>query len=145
MKQYDNLAAELRQRAAQLISDTQFWIGLAGAPGSGKTTLTDALRERLGKLLTIVPMDGYHYYRRQLDDMENPEEAHARRGAPFTFNSTKFVVDLIKAREEGEESFPSFNHGAGDPVEDGIRPIHLRFELNDAKLYVFGFHGELTI
>ena len=80
MPTYDDLAAELRQRAAQLIGDAQFWIGLAGAPGSGKSTLAAALRERLGDLLTVIPMDGYHLTRSQLDRMKDPREAHARRG-----------------------------------------------------------------
>ena len=121
MREYDDLAAELRQRAARLAGDTQFWIGLAGGPGSGKSTLAEALRARLGELLTIIPLDGYHYYRSELDGMEDPEEAHARRGAPFTFNATKFVDDLIKARGAGEGAFPSFDHRAGDPVEADIQ------------------------
>ncbi len=121
MEQYDNLAAELRQRAAQLIGDTQYWIGLAGGPGSGKSTLAESLKARLGELLTIIPLDGYHYYRSELDGMADPEEAHARRGAPFTFNATRFVDDLIKARNAGEGVFPSFDHGAGDPVEADIQ------------------------
>ena len=120
MHDYDQLAAELRQRAARLTGDMQFWIGLAGGPGSGKSTLAKALKERLGKLLTIIPLDGYHYYRSELDGMQDPAEAHARRGAPFTFNATKFVDDLIKAREAGEGAFPSFDHRAGDPVEADI-------------------------
>ena len=32
-------------------------------------------------------MDGYHYYRSELDEMSDPELAHARRGAEFTFDS----------------------------------------------------------
>lgn len=77
--------------------------------------MAEALQERLGRLLTIIPMDGYHYYQSELDTMEDPEEAHARRGAPFTFNSAKFVGALIKARKEGQGSFPCFDHGTGDP------------------------------
>ena len=121
MQVYDDLAAELRQRAAQLTGDAQFWIGLAGGPGSGKSTLAEALKARLGELLTIIPLDGYHYYRSELDGMEDPEQAHARRGAPFTFNAKKFVDDLIKARNAGEGVFPSFDHGVGDPVEADIQ------------------------
>ena len=84
MHTYEDLAAELRQKAAQLTGNSQFWIGLAGGPGSGKSTLAQALQARLGKLLTIIPLDGYHYYRRELDAMEDPDEAYKRRGAPFT-------------------------------------------------------------
>jgi len=121
MQEYDALAAELRQRADQLHGDTQLWIGLAGAPGSGKSTLAAALKARLGKLLVVIPLDGYHYYRSELDAMENPLEAHARRGAPFTFNSRRFLNDLINARDEGEGRFPSFDHRVGDPVEAQIK------------------------
>lgn len=117
----EDLVAELRQRAALLTDDMQFWIGLAGGPGSGKSTFAEALKARLGELLTVIPLDGYHYYRSELDAMEDPEEAHIRRGAPFTFNSTRFVDDLIKARDTGEGVFPSFDHGAGDPVEATIK------------------------
>ena len=120
MQEYDDLAAELRQRAARLNGNKQLWIGLAGGPGSGKSTLAEALKQRLGDLLTIIPLDGYHYYRSELDGMADPEEAHARRGAPFTFNATKFVDDLIKARDAGEGDFPSFDHRVGDPVEADI-------------------------
>lgn len=120
MLKYEDLAVELRQKATQLTGNLQFWIGLAGGPGSGKSTLAEALKARLGELLTIIPLDGYHYYRRELNAMEDPEEAHTRRGAPFTFNSTRFVEDLIKARGSGEGVFPSFDHAAGDPVEASI-------------------------
>ena len=121
MSTCEDLAAELRQKAAQLTGKSQFWIGLAGGPGSGKSTLAQALKARLGKLLTIIPLDGYHYYRRELDAMEDPEEAHTRRGAPFTFNASRFVNDLIKARSTGEGVFPSFDHTVGDPVEASIQ------------------------
>lgn len=120
MREYDDLAAELRRRSARLTGNAQFWIGLAGGPGSGKSTVAQALKERLGELLTVVPMDGYHFYRSELDGMADPEEAHARRGAPFTFNATKLVDDLIKARDAGKGAFPSFDHGTGDPVETGV-------------------------
>lgn len=30
---------------------------------------------------------GYHYYRSELDAMEDPEALHARRGAHWTFNA----------------------------------------------------------
>ena len=121
MHQYDELAAELKQIAFGLTDNTQFWIGLAGAPGSGKSTIAAALSECLGEMLCVIPMDGYHYYRSELDLMDNPQHAHARRGAPFTFNATRFVDTLISSRQRGEGSFPAFDHRIGDPVEDSIR------------------------
>ena len=119
-QEYDDLASELRDKAKELIGITKFWIGLAGAPGSGKTTLAEALRERLPTLLTIIPMDGYHYYRSELNEMDEPKEAHARRGAPFTFNSIKFVNAITIAHKKGKGTVPRFDHRKGDPVEDTI-------------------------
>ncbi len=37
-------------------------------------------------------MDGFHYTRAQLDAMQDPAYAHARRGAPFTFDADTFVA-----------------------------------------------------
>ena len=121
MREYDELAEELRDRATRLTNGSQLWIGLAGGPGSGKSTLAEALHQRLEKLLLVIPMDGYHYYRSELDEMESPAKAHVRRGAPFTFNSTKFTNDLIQARRSGEGMFPSFDHHIADPIENDIQ------------------------
>ncbi|CAM9700112.1 unnamed protein product [Phaeothamnion confervicola] len=68
-------------------------------------------------------MDGYHYFRRELDAMTDPAEAYRRqvlRGAHFTFNAEKFVRDVVAARSSGHGKFPSFDHAAKDPVEDDI-------------------------
>jgi pantothenate kinase len=112
MQQYDQFATEIRKRVAMLKSDEQLWIGLAGSPGSGKSTLANALLERLSDIMTVIPMDGYHYPLSYLDKMRDPKKAHARRGAPFTFNAEQFVNDLIEARITGQGFFPSFDSPA---------------------------------
>ncbi len=117
---FDSLAHALQQRIPELADGQTWWIGLAGAPGSGKSTLATELKARLGRALTIIPMDGFHYYRHELDAMPNPAYAHARRGTPFTFNAAKFVTTLLDARQTGHGAFPSFDHHIGDPVEDAI-------------------------
>ena len=97
----------------------------AGAPGSGKSTLsTDLLAAIPGAV--VVPMDGFHYYRAELDKFENREEAHRRRGAHWTFNAEKFVSGISDARRSGSGVFPSFDHAAKDPKEDSIevKPSH---------------------
>lgn len=121
MSAYDQLAAELERIASPPCRNRQFWLGLAGAPGSGKSTLAAELKSRLENSLLVIPLDGYHLYRRQLDAMDNPAQAHARRGAPFTFDAHRFVADLIEARRSGEGSFPSFDHGIADPVANDIK------------------------
>lgn len=116
----DKLANYLLDRMSHLDVDQQFWLGIAGAPGSGKSTLSLALLDRLGEVAIVIPMDGYHYYRHELDQMPDPDEAHNRRGAPFTFNAARFVNDIVAARHARKGCFPSFDHGTGDPVEDDI-------------------------
>ena len=68
----------------------------------------------------VIPMDGYHYYRNELDQMEDPEEAHARRGSIWTFNASKLVNDLKTTKMNGYGMFPSFDHMVGDPKENDI-------------------------
>lgn len=123
---YDTLASDLRDAIAAQPQEQQFWLGLIGAPGSGKSTLSGGLLERIGDQAVIIPMDGYHFSRAELDAMPDPTEAHRRRGAPFTFNAERFVRDLTLARDTGVGTFPTFQHGVGDPVEYGI-------ELNRSK------------
>lgn len=61
--------------------------------------------------------------RKQLDEMPDPELAHARRGAHWTFDAAGFVRKLQTVRrcvEDKDVYIPSFDHGVGDPVEDDI-------------------------
>lgn len=69
-------------------------------------------------------MDGYHLTRAQLSALPNPEEAHRRRGAEFTFDGESFL-SLVKAvRSQTPTSnvihAPSFDHAKKDPVENDI-------------------------
>lgn len=135
---YDDLARRLLPTAAAASDpDLKYIVGLAGPPGAGKTTIASEVVQRLNKLwpqkassmdsqvkpadvAAVLPMDGFHLYRSQLDAMENPEEAHARRGAPWTFNPQLLLTCLKTLRSQGSVYAPSFDHGVGDPVEDDI-------------------------
>jgi pantothenate kinase len=70
-------------------------------------------------------MDGFHLSRTQLDAMPDPDSAHARRGAAFTFDGSSFLSLVKKLREpicpETSTVYaPSFDHAIKDPVENDI-------------------------
>ncbi|GAB2302239.1 hypothetical protein Dimus_036256 [Dionaea muscipula] len=135
---YDALAKRLLPNAAAASNpNLKHIVGLAGPAGSGKSTLAFEVTQRVNKLwpqkapslaeeinspdvAIVLPMDGFHLYRHQLDAMEDPKEAHARRGAPWTFDPARMLRCLQTLRTEGSVYAPSFNHGVGDPVEDDI-------------------------
>ncbi|KAK6458368.1 pantothenate kinase-like protein [Scheffersomyces xylosifermentans] len=107
-------------------SPKRYVISLAGVPGAGKSTFSEAVVKELNKTIksAILPQDGFHLYRTELQKLPNPEEAIIRRGAPFTFNAKAFV-DLVSKLNHPQYlvevlKAPSFDHRLKDPVEDDI-------------------------
>lgn len=115
---YEQMAHEILLMQSNL-NKSQLLIGIAGPPGVGKSTTSRRLKQLVADS-EILSMDGYHFYRKQLEQFDNPEEAFLRRGAPWTFDAVQFVTDLTNLKVTGFGSFPSFDHGAGDPKEDDI-------------------------
>jgi len=88
-------------------------------------------------------MDGYHLTRAQLSAMPDPETAHARRGAEFTFDGEGFLGFVQTLRQPvttsaGTIYAPSFDHAVKDPKENDIAilPSH--------RIIVFEGNCELT-
>ena len=96
-----------------------YLVGLAGVPGSGKTTFC---REVLARrpAVRIVPMDGYHLPRSMLN-----AEGLRRRGALHTFDGEAFYRDLLALRQNHQGVFPDFDHAEKDPRP---RAIHVPAE-----------------
>jgi pantothenate kinase len=92
-----------------------YLVAIAGIPGSGKTTLGDALIAKFPGA-AVVPMDGYHLSRSQLD-----AEGLRRRGAPHTFDASAFRADIARLRQLRSGLFPAFDHAEKDPRADAIR------------------------
>lgn len=70
-----------------------------------------------------LPMDGFHYTRATLSAMSDPENAHARRGAAFTFDAAGYLALIaeIRANTRGDVWAPSFDHAVKDPKERDYR------------------------
>ena len=103
-------------------------IALAGMPGAGKTTLASRLAEAVStrtapNTMLALGMDGFHLTKAALRQFPNPEEAFARRGAPWTFDAAALQQRLEELRASAgrsDVSWPGFEHALGDPVEDAL-------------------------
>jgi pantothenate kinase len=86
-------------------------VGIAGAPGSGKSTFAERLETRLNESepgsAAILPMDGYHYDDRILI----ARALRPRKGAPETFDVGGLLAMLARLRrnEEDEIAVPIFD------------------------------------
>jgi pantothenate kinase len=118
----------------------QVFIGIAGGPGSGKSSVARAVCDALNKeeeISIVVPMDGYHYSKAELKRLGNlgkvigdPEDTKgesttyedlmARRGAPWTFCPKTLIRDLTEAKSRGKGTFPIYSREISDPVPDGV-------------------------
>ena len=94
-------------------------IGVAGAPGAGKTTLVEVLvaaagsDPRLTGRLAHVPMDGFHLANATLDRLGR----RARKGAPDTFDTVAYaeLLAAVRAVPRQRVTAPAFDHAVGEP------------------------------
>lgn len=137
------LAAPLARRVSELQltrrDHTRVLIGVAGVPGSGKSTVCAAAAAQSG--CGVVAMDGFHYTRAELDKFPDPEHAHARRGAPFTFNARAFSSCLRKVRAGGSVLVPRFDHATKDPEPGGVLEASVRAVLVEGNYLLLDEDG----
>jgi pantothenate kinase len=100
-------AAHLRS----ITGEARLLVALAGAPGSGKTTIAARIAAELNAaepgVCAVVPMDGFH-----LDDrILEARGWRPRKGAPHTFDVAGLaaLLDRLRANVEDEIAFPVFD------------------------------------
>lgn len=91
-------------------------IGIAGAPGAGKTTYAVRLAARLGGV--HVPMDGFHLADVALDSLG----LRARKGAPETFDAWGYAALLARLRTETDRTVwaPAFERDLEQPLAGAV-------------------------
>jgi pantothenate kinase len=106
-------------RAAALVlslpAGHRILVGIAGAPGAGKSTFAGRLAAETAG--TVLPMDGFHLPQARLAELGRRD----RMGAPDTFDVDGFVALLHVLRTGGPVDAPGFDRTAEEPVPGAIR------------------------
>ncbi len=107
--------------AARADPGARLLVGIAGAPGAGKTTAADALRAALIDVAVptaVVPMDGFHLADVTLRRLGRLD----RKGAPDTFDGDGFVALLRRLRAETARTVyaAGFERGLEQPIAASV-------------------------
>ena len=115
---------ELAAAAVALVGDRRrVVLGIAGAPGAGKSTLAEALVEAVASRegdgwVAQVPMDGFHLADAQLDRLG----LRSRKGAPDTFDADGYAALLRRLVEQPDTWVyaPGFERTLEQPVAAAV-------------------------
>ena len=114
------VAPAVLQRAKALLATGQRQIlGIAAAPGAGKSTLAEGLQRTLGAQAQVVPMDGFHLANSELQRLGRKD----RKGAPDTFDAAGYVqlLQRIRAQRPGQTIYaPEFRRDLEEGVAGAI-------------------------
>ena len=95
-------------------------VGLAGAPGAGKSTLAQALVTALSSdsAAMAVPMDGFHL----AAEVIAGTDLASRRGAIDTYDAAGFVhlLERLRRRDEAVVYAPRYERAIEDPIASAI-------------------------
>ncbi|WP_089155115.1 nucleoside/nucleotide kinase family protein [Micromonospora sp. NBS 11-29] len=124
---------ELVARARALAEDgPRQLLGIAGAPGVGKSTLAERIVAAVGPAARLVPMDGFHLAGSALVRLGRA----ARKGAPDTFDVNGFVSTLRRLRRIESTSVwaPEFRRDLEEPVAGAIEvPPEVRLVVTEGN------------
>ncbi len=110
---------ELVQRARALAdAGPRQLLGIAGAPGAGKSTLAEQVVAAVGPAARLVPMDGFHLAQAELRRLGRA----ARKGASDTFDANGYVALLRRLRRTEPTSVwaPEFRRDLEEPIAGAI-------------------------
>ncbi|GAA3007748.1 AAA domain-containing protein [Actinokineospora diospyrosa] len=110
--------ALLARSAALAVPGQRRILGIAGAPGAGKSTLARRLVDALGDRAALVGMDGFHLAQGELERLGRAE----RKGAPDTFDADGYVHLLrrLHANTDPVVYAPEFHRAIEEPIANAV-------------------------
>ena len=116
--------ADLAAAAVALVGDRRRAVlGIAGAPGAGKSTRAEALVAEVGRThgggyVAHVPMDGFHLADVQLERLG----ALSRKGAPDTFDADGYAALLCRLADAPDSWVyaPGFERTLEQPIAAAV-------------------------
>ncbi|MFC8846905.1 MULTISPECIES: nucleoside/nucleotide kinase family protein [unclassified Micromonospora] len=130
----DVLAVEELVARARALADAgpRQLLGIAGAPGAGKSTLAGRVVAELGGVARLVPMDGFHLAQAELRRLGRD----VRKGAVDTFDVAGFVALLRRLRRLEPTSVwaPEFRRDLEEPVAGAVEvPPEVRLVVTEGN------------
>ena len=120
----------------------QYWICCCGGPGSGKSTFSEMIANKLNTIVPdstiVIPMDGWHIPKDKLLEEYGVDNGMKRRGSPWTFDVKLCIEQLKEAKtichdcgdgtRNGENkqancskyTLPIYSREISDPIQNGI-------------------------
>lgn len=111
--------AALTERVSRLLATRRrVVIGLAGAPGVGKSTLSSSLIDHFDVSAVVVPLDGFHLASAELERLGRAD----RKGALDTFDIAGYRALLKRLTSEGGDTVyaPLLDRGIEEPIAGAI-------------------------
>lgn len=92
-------------------------LGIAGAPGAGKSTLAAQVADAVGAAAVVVPMDGYHLAQPELNRLGRA----GRKGNIDTFDACGFLSLVRRLASATEDVYvPEYRRELGEPIAGAI-------------------------
>ena len=116
-------------------------LGIAGAPGAGKSTLAAQVAAALPGTCVVVPMDGFHLAQAELERIGRAD----RKGAPDTFDADGYVALLHRLRDPrpGHVVYaPAYRRDLRNPVAGAVAvPADMPLVVTEGNYLLLADHG----